>query len=101
MALSGEECQHDLYVHLTLEAGGGAAVATVLAIVDKPSPGGGIVQLQWGPWAALAAAGLIVVAARIGDRRTVAARPDDWSGASVIPSAAMLADRPASVAPPR
>ena len=82
-------------------AGGGAAAATVLAIVDKPGPGGGIVQLQWGAWAALAAAGLIVVAARMGaPRRAEPTTPGDWSGATVIASPAMTADRPGSVAPP-
>jgi hypothetical protein len=82
-------------------AGGGAAVATLLAIVDKPGPGGGLVQLQWGAWAALAASCAIVVASRMGGRREPApALPADWSAAPVVPSAAMLAERPDSVAPP-
>jgi hypothetical protein len=91
-------------------AGCGAAAATLLAIVDKPGPGGGIVQLQWGAWAALAASGLIVVAAKMGggrervaspaERVASPAEPVDWSSAAVVPSAAMLADRPDSVPPP-
>jgi hypothetical protein len=47
-------------------AGGAAAAATVLAMLDKPGPGGDIIQMQWGPWLALAGAGAIVVASRIG-----------------------------------
>jgi hypothetical protein len=86
-------------------AGGGAAVTTLLAIVDKPGPGGGLVQLQWGAWAALAASCLIVVAARVagdGGERVGSPEPAsaDWSSAAVVPAAAMLADRPDSVAPP-
>lgn len=90
-------------------AGGGAAVTVVLAMVDKPGPGrevagpgGDIVQLQWGPWVALAAAGLIVVAAGMSGRRTAPSAPEDWSTSSPqgLPSAAMVADRPGSVAPP-
>jgi ABC-type transport system involved in cytochrome bd biosynthesis fused ATPase/permease subunit len=82
-------------------AGGAAVAATLLAIVDKPGPGGSaIVSLQWGPWLALAAAALIVVAAKTGRREPAVAR-EDWSDATVFPSAAMLADdRPGSVAPP-
>ncbi|CAN5237201.1 hypothetical protein BH20ACT16_BH20ACT16_02890 [soil metagenome] len=68
-----------------------ACAATLLAIVDKPGPGGSaIVSLQWGPWLALAAAGLIVVAAKAGGRREPSAAPDDWTSATVFPSAAML-----------
>ncbi|MFP5361697.1 MAG: hypothetical protein ACLGI5_03085 [Thermoleophilia bacterium] len=81
-------------------AGGVAVVATLLAIVDKPGPGNGIVQLQWGPWAALAAAGLIVAAASTRARREAAAVPVDRSTGALVASAAMPADRPASVAPP-
>ena len=82
-------------------AGGTAAVATVLAIVDKPGPGQGIVQLQWGPWAALVAAAVIIVAARMGGgERAVSAAPVDWSSSPVVPSAAMAAERPQSVGPP-
>ena len=81
-------------------AGAGAAGATALAIVDQPGPGDGIVQLQWGPWVALGAAGLIIVAARKAAREEAAA-PVDWSAAQVVPSAAMAADAErASVAPP-
>lgn len=82
-------------------AGGTAAVAIVLAIVDKPGRGQGIVQLQWGPWAALVAAAVIIVAARMGgsERAAAAAPPVDWS-APVVPSAAMAAERARSVAPP-
>ena len=81
-------------------AGGAAVVTTLLAIIDKPGPGNGIVQLQWGPWAALAAAGLIVAAASTRARREAATVGVDRSTAAVIPAAAMLADRPDSVAPP-
>ncbi len=82
-------------------AGGAAGTATVLAIVDKPGPGGAVVSLQWGAWLALAAAVLIVVSARVGGRREPALAAVDWSHAAVVPSAAMLAgDRPGSVAPP-
>ncbi|HTN23751.1 MAG TPA: hypothetical protein VL120_07160 [Solirubrobacteraceae bacterium] len=49
--------------------GGVAAVAaTLLAIFDKPGPGGDLIQLQWGAWASLAGAALIVFAARAGAR---------------------------------
>jgi len=46
-------------------AGAAAAGATILAMLDKPGPGGGIVQMQWGPWLALAAAVAIVAASRL------------------------------------
>lgn len=84
-------------------AGGGAVVATLLAILDKPGPGGGVVQVQGGAWAALVAGVAIVVAARMGARRpdgAAGAAPADWSTAAVVPSAAMMADRPGSVGPP-
>lgn len=54
-------------------AGGGAAAATVLAMLDKPGPGGDIVQMQWGPWLALGAALAIVAAARLGAGADLAA----------------------------
>ncbi len=47
-------------------AGGAAAGITIVAMLDKPGPGGGIVQMQWGPWLALAGALAIVAAARLG-----------------------------------
>lgn len=81
-------------------AGGAAGVAIVLAIVDKPGPGG-LIELKWGPWAALGAAGLILVGSRMGERRESTAAPVDWSTSPVVPSAAMAGEKPSSVAPPR
>ncbi len=67
-------------------AGGAAATAVVLAIVDKPGPGGDIVTLQWGAWLALAAAAAIVVVG--------------WLGARSATAAALPATAPAAAAPP-
>jgi len=60
-------------------AGGAAAGTTLIAMLDKPGPGGDIVQMQWGPWLALAGALAIVAASRIGlgeGRRTAPAGQD-------------------------
>lgn len=56
-------------------AGGGAALATVIAMLDKPGPGGDLIALQWGPWAALAGAAVIVAAARLGAGATTSRQP--------------------------
>jgi hypothetical protein len=80
-------------------AGAAAAATTVLAIIDKPGPGGDIVSLQWGPWLALGGALAIVAAARIGAgeaRRATPARPAEAFGV-----AAPAGERPvATVWPP-
>ena len=82
-------------------AGGAAVVAVVLAIVDKPGPGGGLIELKWGPWVALGAAGLILAGSRMGERReTPATASIDWSASPVVTSAAMAGEKPGSVAPP-
>lgn len=62
-------------------AGGAAAATIVLAMVDKPGPGGEIVQMQWGPWLALAGAAAIVVAARVGARE-----PGDGASGNAEPT---------------
>jgi hypothetical protein len=72
-------------------AGGAAAGATVLAMLDQPGPGGGIVQMQWGPWLALAAALAIVLASRMGAGDRSAAQ----TGATPVP-AAPVGERPAA-----
>jgi hypothetical protein len=51
-------------------AGVAALAATLLAIFDRPGPGGDLVQLQWGAWAGLAGAALIIAAARAEARET-------------------------------
>jgi len=86
-------------------AGGAAAITTVAVMVDKPGPGGAgsIVQMQWGPWAALAGAALIVVSARIGargGREVEPGVPIDWSTPPAAPEP-VFGDPPNSVAPPR
>jgi len=79
-------------------AGGAAAATTVLAILDKPGPGGDIVSLQWGAWVALGGALAIVVAARVGAGEDRAAGP----GVAPVPATvAPLGERPvATVWPP-
>jgi hypothetical protein len=67
-------------------AGGAAAAATLLAMLDKPGPGGDVVQLQWGPWLALAGALAIVAASRAsmgGERSPRSSAP---AGAFVAPA---------------
>jgi hypothetical protein len=49
-------------------AGGAAAVTIVIAMVDRPGPGGDLIKLQWGAWLGLAAAAAIVVAGRLAAR---------------------------------
>ena len=49
-------------------AGGAAVVTIVIAMVDRPGPGGDLIKLQWGAWLGLAAAAAIVVAGRLGAR---------------------------------
>ena len=56
-------------------AGAAAAAVTLVEIIDKPGPGGDIVQLQWGPWLALAGAVTIVAASLAGSRDARAAGP--------------------------
>lgn len=77
-------------------AGGAAGVTTLVAMLDRPGPGGDVVRMQWGPWLALAGAVVIVVAARMGSGRLAPAPPSvDWSTpASPAPQP------PGSVAPP-
>ncbi|MDP2712150.1 MAG: hypothetical protein Q8O56_13115 [Solirubrobacteraceae bacterium] len=73
-------------------AGGGAALATVVAMLDKPGPGGDLIALQWGPWVALAGAAVILAGACLGARPGARGHP-------VPPPAPPLGDRP-TVWPP-
>jgi hypothetical protein len=61
-------------------AGGGAAVLTVVQMLDRPLPSP-ILSLQWGPWLALAGAAAIVGGSRMRpERREVATTPPpDWT----------------------
>jgi hypothetical protein len=69
-------------------AGGAAAAATLLAMLDKPGPGGSIVQMQWGPWLALAGALAIVAASRLGASEASNATPSAAKPPSSAPPAA-------------
>jgi hypothetical protein len=80
-------------------SGGAAAATTVLAMLDKPGPGGPMISLQWGAWVTLGGALAIVAAARLGVREDLAAPP----GLPVAPvgAAAPAGERPvATVWPP-
>jgi hypothetical protein len=77
-------------------AGGAAAAVTLLAMVDKPGPGGGIVALQWGPWLALAGALAIVAASRLGTGEPRDAAPAAADPRSSAPASA--GEPPAPVA---
>ncbi len=66
-------------------AGGAAAAATLLAMLDKPGPGGDIVQMQWGPWLALAGALAIVAASRLGPAEERGPQPSAPEAALVPP----------------
>ena len=76
-------------------AGGAAAAVTLLAMVDKPGPGGGIVSLQWGPWLALAGALAIVAASRLGAGEERGAPP---AAGDAPPYPAPASEPPAPVA---
>jgi hypothetical protein len=78
-------------------AGAAAVATTLVAIVDKPGPGGDLVQRQWGPWVALAGAGLIVLAARRPAHPEPAVALQPWPAPVAV---APVAERTASVAPP-
>lgn len=85
-------------------AGGAAAATVVVVMLNKPGPGGvgDVVQMQWGPWAALAGAALIVVGSRIRERAAaVVATPIDWSTRAAAEPAPVLGTSATSVAPPR
>jgi hypothetical protein len=79
-------------------AGGAVAGITIVAMLDRPGPGGDIVQLQWGAWLALAAGAAIVAASRWGAGVAHSALP----AAPTAPVAAPTAERPvaATVWPP-
>jgi len=83
-------------------AGGAAAGTTLIAMLDKPGPGGDIVQMQWGPWLALAAALAIVAASKVGAGDAAGGRSPAGQAAPPAPSAAPAAERPvtATVWPP-
>jgi hypothetical protein len=83
-------------------AGGAAAITTVVVMLNRPGPEGvgSIVQMQWGPWVALAGAALIVLAARIGGREAAPAAPLNWSTPAEAAEPA-FGDPATSVAPPR
>jgi hypothetical protein len=73
-------------------AGGAVAGITLVAMLDRPGPGGDIVSLQWGPWLALAAGAAIVAASRLGGRDASSAT----LAASLGPVAVPAAERPAA-----
>jgi hypothetical protein len=77
-------------------AGGAAAAATLLAMLDKPGPGGPIVQMQWGPWLALAGGLAIVAASRLGAGEVGGSRPPPADPRAPAPLGA--AEPPAPVA---
>ncbi len=81
-------------------AGGAAIVTTVAVMVDGPGPGGAIVEMQWGPWAALAGAVALTIGARLSAGAKAPAAPAFDLGAPVAQPPAVVADRPGSVAPP-
>ena len=66
-------------------AGGAVAGITLVAMLDKPGPGGDIVQMQWGPWLALAGGLAIVAAARIGAADAERAAPPAQEAPPPIP----------------
>ena len=61
-------------------AGGGAAIVTVVAMLDRPLPPE-ILSLKWGPWLALAGAAAIIAGSRMRSEQPVVVTtpPPDWT----------------------
>ena len=61
-------------------AGGGAAIVTVVQMLDRPLPPE-ILSLEWGPWLALVGAAVILFGSRMRSEQPVVATPPppDWT----------------------
>jgi len=61
-------------------AGGGAAVLTIVQMLDRPGPSE-LISLQWGPWLALLGAAVILAGSRMRSEQPVVATspPPDWT----------------------
>jgi hypothetical protein len=81
-------------------AGAAAAGTTLLAMLDKPGPGGDIVHMQWGPWLALAGALAIVAASRLGGGEARSAALPGQPAPFAAPAVAVERPAAATVWPP-